>query len=115
MIKKKSSQNVEARKKMRAGAGEITIRHYLNKEEINAKCRLCAQLTIPPGAGIGLHEHSGEDEVFIIHEGKGIVLDEDKETEVDAGDAIITGKGSSHSIRNAGTKDLVVTAIIMQY
>jgi mannose-6-phosphate isomerase-like protein (cupin superfamily) len=115
MIKKKSAKSVETRKNMREGTGEITIRHYLNKEEINAKCRLCAQLIIPAGASIGLHEHGQEDEIFIIQQGKGIVLDEGKENEVEAGDAIITGRGTSHSIKNTGTKDLVVTAIIMQY
>jgi mannose-6-phosphate isomerase-like protein (cupin superfamily) len=115
MIKKKSSQAVEARKNMRAGSGEITIRHYLNKEEIKAKCRLCAQLIIPPGSSIGLHEHTQEDEVFIIQEGKGITLDEGRETEVEKGDTIITGAGASHAIRNTGATDLVITAIIMQY
>lgn len=115
MLKKKDAQIIEVRKNMRSGSGEVTIRHYLNKEEINARCRLCAQLVIPPGAGIGLHEHLEEDEVFIIQQGKGMVLDDGKETEVESGDAILTGKGQSHAIRNTANIDLIVTAIIMQY
>jgi mannose-6-phosphate isomerase-like protein (cupin superfamily) len=115
MIKKKSSQSIEVRKNMRQGEGEITIRHYLNKEEINAKCRLCAELTIPAGSSIGLHEHIQEDEIFIIQQGKGIVLDQGKEAEVEAGDVILTGKGAAHTIRNIGEVNLVITAIIMQY
>lgn len=115
MIKKKSAQTLEVRKNMRAGMGEVTIRHYLQKEEINARCRLCAELIIPPGASIGLHEHTQEDEVFIIQQGNAIVLDDGKEVEVEAGDAILTANAASHTIRNSGNNNLVVTAIIMQY
>lgn len=115
MLKKRSAQEIELKKNMREGAGEITIRHYFKKEEIKADCRLCAELTIPPGAGIGLHEHSHEDELFIIQQGKGIISEGTNEIEVEAGDAILTGKGASHSIRNTGSVGLLVTAVIMRY
>lgn len=115
MIKKNFARIAEVRKNMRGGSGEVTIRHYLQKEEINARCRLCAELIIPPGASIGLHEHIQEDEVFIIQRGKGVVFDEGKEVEVEAGDAILTGKSASHSIKNTGDENLVITAIIMPY
>jgi len=115
MIKKESMHLKEVRKNMRGGAGEIKIRHYFSKEDINAKCRLCAELIIPPGSGIGDHQHVDEDEIFIIQKGRGIVIDEGKETEVCAGDSILTGKGGFHSIRNTGDQDLIVTAVIIQY
>lgn len=115
MIKRKAEQTTEVRKNMRGGSGEVTIRHYFKKDEINAACRLCAKLVLAPGAGIGLHEHNNEDEIFIIQQGKGILVDAGKESEVESGDAILTGKGDSHSIKNAGAEDLVITAIIMQY
>lgn len=115
MIKKKPEQATEVRKNMRGGPGEVKIRHHLNKEEINAKCRLCAELILSPGSGIGEHQHVDEDEIFIIQRGRGIVVDAGKEFEVGAGDTILTGKGASHSIKNTGSEDLVVTAIIMQY
>ena len=115
MIKRKSEQETEVRKNMRGGGGEVTIRHYFKKDEINAASRLCAELRIPPGAGIGEHEHVQEDEVFIIQQGRGIVTDAGEEVEVSAGDAILTGKGASHAIRNSGDTELIVTAIIMQY
>ncbi len=115
MIKKKPEQANEVRKNMRGGPGEVKIRHHLNKEEINARCRLCAELILAPGAGIGEHQHVDEDEIFIIQKGRGIVVDGGKEFEISAGDSILTGKGASHSIKNTGNEDLVVTAIIMQY
>jgi len=115
MIKKGSEQTREVRKNMRGGPGEVTIRHYFKKDEINAPCRLCAQLVLAPGGGIGLHEHVNEDEVFIIQQGKGVVVDGEKAVEIEAGDAILTGNGASHSVTNTGDEDLLITAVIIQY
>lgn len=115
MLKKKTEQPVEKRSAMRGGSGEITIRHYFKPEEIRARTRLCSEMTLPPGASVGLHDHVEEDEIYIIQKGRGIMTESGKEFEVTAGDAILTGQGSSHSIKNAGTEDLVVTAIIIRY
>lgn len=115
MIKKKSQQTTEVRKNMRGGPGEVTIRHYLNKEEFNAPCRLCSELILPPGSGIGLHEHTHEDEIYIIQQGRGLLLDNGRESEVEAGDCILTGKGATHSIKNIGHQNLLITAVIIQY
>lgn len=115
MIKRDKERQPEVREGMRGGPGKVTIRHYFKQDEISAGCRLCAELILPPGAGIGLHEHKGEDEVYIIQQGKGILVDNDKEEEVKAGDAVLTGKGAAHAIRNIGDEDLVITAVIMLY
>jgi mannose-6-phosphate isomerase-like protein (cupin superfamily) len=115
MIKKKTLQAVETREKMRGGAGTVQVRHYLKPDEINAKCRLCAELVLGPGSGIGPHAHEEEDEIFLIQRGKGVVTDNGREVAVESGDAVLTGKGGTHSIRNTGDEDLVVTAVIIQY
>jgi mannose-6-phosphate isomerase-like protein (cupin superfamily) len=100
---------------MRGGPGAVTIKHYFKKDEMNAPCRLCAQLELAPGAGIGVHEHVNEEEVFIIQQGRGTVIDNGKETEVAAGDVILTGSGASHAITNTGSENLLITAVIIQY
>lgn len=100
---------------MRGGEGEVTVRHYLKPEEITARTRLCAELILPPGAGIGVHDHMDEDEIYLIQRGRGMMTDGGKEIQVETGDAILTGKGASHSIRNTGQEDLVVTAVIIKY
>lgn len=115
MIKKKNLQKVEKREAMRGGTGEITVRHYLAPEEIKARTRLCAELILPPGASIGAHDHVDEDEIYLIQKGMGIMTDGGKEFPVAPGDAILTGQGASHSIRNTGAEDLVVTAVIIKY
>jgi mannose-6-phosphate isomerase-like protein (cupin superfamily) len=130
MLKKKIHQEVEKRENMRGGTGKVTIRHYLKPEEIQARTRLCAELILPPGASIGPHDHVDEDEIYIIQKGQGLMTDggppekQDeahpssqggKEFPVAAGDAILTGQGASHSIKNSGAEDLVITAVIIKY
>ena len=115
MIKKKNQQETEIREQMRGGTGKVLVRHYLKPEEIKAKTRLCAELVIPPGASIGVHDHVDEDEIYMVQKGKGLMTDGGKEYEVSEGDVILTGQGSSHSVRNTGNEDLIITAIIIKY
>lgn len=115
MLKKKNAQEVEVRENMRGGTGKVTVRHHLKPEEIKARTRLCAELILAPGASIGLHDHVEEDEIYIIQKGQGLMTDSGKEFAVETGDAILTGQGAAHSIKNTGTGDLVVTAVIIKY
>ena len=100
---------------MRGGPGEVHLTHYFDASEITAKSRLCARLTIPPGAGIGQHKHETEDEVYIIESGSGLLDDGIEKKRITKGDAVLTGKGESHSVFNDGNDDLVITAVIMCY
>jgi len=115
MHKKNHARESETREAMRGGAGKITVRHYFKSGDLKARTRLCAELVIPAGASIGAHDHVDEDEIYIIHRGKGIMTDGGEEFEVAAGDAVVTGQGAFHSIRNTGTEDLLITAVIIKY
>ncbi len=115
MIRKAQDQAVETRANMRGGSGEITIRHYFKADEFAARSRLCAQLTLPPGASIGSHEHLKEDEVYLITAGSGILDDGESRQRVNTGDAVLTGRGESHAIENDGDQPLQITAVIMLY
>lgn len=115
MIRRATEQTVETREKMRGGAGSVTIRHYFAKEDFAAEARLCAHLTIPPGASIGPHQHNGEDEVYIVLRGAGILDDGMSKSRVSAGDSILTGRGESHAVLNDGREPLEMIAVIMCY
>jgi mannose-6-phosphate isomerase-like protein (cupin superfamily) len=115
MIRRAADMRVQVREDMRGGTGPVTIRHYFEKEEFGAQTRLCAHLTLPPGVGIGTHGHEKEDEIFIILRGTGQLDEGSGETRVGPGDAILTGKGGAHSIRNDGSEDLEIVAVIMCY
>ena len=63
-------------------------------------------VTIPAGSVIGTHRHVGEDEVFFVISGTGVMRVDDEERTVGPGCAILTISGSSHSLRNDGPGDL---------
>lgn len=115
MIQRPQDMTVETREHMRDGEGTITIRHYFAASQFQAGVRLCAKLTVPPGASIGTHRHEREDEVYLILSGCGIVSDGTTETRVAAGDAVLTGKGESHAVRNDGSEPLEIVAFIATY
>jgi mannose-6-phosphate isomerase-like protein (cupin superfamily) len=114
MLIKKDRMQTEIKKNMRGGEGEVHLLHLVDKELLK-NARLLSKITIPPGAGIGEHEHLNETEYFIITSGSGIVNDDGVEKEVAEGNVIITGGGAKHSIRNTGSSDLEMIAIIITY
>ena len=115
MIRKAAEMQMEKREKMRGGPGCVTLFQCFKPEEFGAKIRLCTKLVIPPGSGIGLHEHSGEDELYYVLKGSGLLDEGSGKGPVSAGDAILTGKGASHSVENNGAGDLEILAIIITY
>ena len=115
MIRKPSEMRSEVRAGMRGGQGEVTVRHLFQPEEFGGKVRLCARLLLPPGASIGTHTHADEDEVYLVISGSGLLTEDGREIRVTAGEAILTGKGASHAIRNDGAKPLEIMAWIVKY
>jgi mannose-6-phosphate isomerase-like protein (cupin superfamily) len=115
MIRKSSDMQSEARTHMRGGDGTVTVQPFFTPDEMTANSRLCARLTLPPGSSIGVHEHLKEDEVYIITQGTGILDDGQTQERVTEGDAVLTGNGESHAIRNDGDVPLEIIAVIMCY
>ena len=115
MVREPSTMNSEIRANMRGGLGAVTIQHLFRPEEFGGKVRLCARLTLPPGASIGPHAHAGEDEVYLIARGSGLLDEDGREIRVNPGDAVLTGKGASHAIRNDGSEPLEIVAFIVKY
>jgi mannose-6-phosphate isomerase-like protein (cupin superfamily) len=112
MVIRRAAMRSEEREKMRGGEGAVRFTHYLAGDAFPYG-RLFAETRLPPGASIGLHEHTGETEYYMILSGSGIVLDGGAETALAPGDLVITGGGASHSIRNAGHDELVFLALIL--
>lgn len=115
MIRNGSEMEVEVREHMRGGAGSVTIRHLFKQDEFTADIRLCAYATLAPGAGIGPHQHTAEDEVYVITRGSGVLTEGETQCRVSAGDAILTGNGGTHAIHNDGNEPLELLAFIVCY
>lgn len=112
MIRRAKDRVPENRVNMRGGAGTVIVTPYCDASEMK-NCRILAEMTVPPGAGVGQHEHIGESEYYLILAGQGIVDDNGSESIVYPGDVIVTGGGAFHAIRNEGKEHLRLIAIII--
>lgn len=98
---------------MRGGNGHVMIKHILDKEQLNEKCKMYAQVTLETGCSIGYHEHFGESETYYILSGEGVYDDNGTKRTVKAGDVTYTPNGMGHGMTNEGTEDLVFMALIL--
>jgi mannose-6-phosphate isomerase-like protein (cupin superfamily) len=62
---------------------------------------------LKPGSGIGLHEQQ-EDEIYYVLSGRGQMTLDGTTVDVTPGTAILTRTGSSHSLKQMGSEDLVI-------
>ena len=65
------------------------------------------------GAGIGYHRQD-EDEIYYIVSGTGVLTLNGVDSIVGPGTAILTRPGSSHALRQQGSKDLVIIIAYQQ-
>ncbi|MFO7153645.1 MAG: cupin domain-containing protein [Caldicoprobacter oshimai] len=112
MIIKAHEMEVELRERMRGGNGTVKITH-IGKEQLPAKTRLFAKITLEKGCSIGFHQHANETEMFYFLKGRGKVDDNGTTHYVQAGDAMFTGGGKGHSVENCGDEPLELLAVIV--
>ncbi|MGI6150916.1 MAG: cupin domain-containing protein [Christensenellales bacterium] len=112
MVIKKESMPKEARTAWRGGEGAPEVTH-LCPEGKPANWRFMALVDFKPGESIGEHEHSGETELYYIIKGEATVIDDGVPVKVTAGDAIVTGNGGRHSIKNTGMENLTMLAVVV--
>jgi len=114
MVIHRSQMNVEEKEQLRGGEGVTRLTHLVDGSA-EKNVRILAELTLEPGCSIGYHQHDGETEYYFILSGTGTVNDNGKDVEVAQGDAVVTGNGAYHSIKNTGTVPLVFHAVIVTY
>ena len=111
MITKSNAQTPEHRSQMRGGDGVVSLKALCS--ELPANVRLFSEIRLVPGASIGEHVHENETELFYFIQGEGTVTDDGVTLTVQAGDCMVTTNGHSHSVKNTGTEDLVIVAVIV--
>jgi quercetin dioxygenase-like cupin family protein len=65
-----------------------------------------------PGQEHAPHAHQGQDKMYLVLEGSGVVRIDDHAEVLSAGDAAFAPAGILHSIRNPGPERLVVMAVL---
>jgi len=65
-----------------------------------------------PGQEHAAHAHTGQDKLYVVLEGGGVVRIGEHEKSMTVGDAAFAPAGVIHSIRNPGPERLVVLAVL---
>lgn len=104
----------EVVKNLAGGKGEVIKKHLLGRAELNDKTRMFAEITLAPGASIGVHPHRKESETYYFLAGTGTYNDNGTLRTVAPGDVTFTPDGNSHGLENTGTENLVFIALILR-
>ena len=59
-----------------------------------------------------LHTHAGQDKLYYVVEGQGIVRVGDVESPISAGDLVLAKADEPHALRNPGPERLIVMAVM---
>jgi mannose-6-phosphate isomerase-like protein (cupin superfamily) len=93
------------------GEGFAIARRLFTADDFQSSLFFFNESTLQPGASYGDHPHVGDEEIYYIVEGRGLMQVDGEEQEVGPGDAILTRSGSHHSLRNTGDGALKVLVI----
>ncbi|MDE2413156.1 MAG: cupin domain-containing protein [Comamonadaceae bacterium] len=105
--------------KEKAGGGSgVLVGEYAFTRDKAAKDHAIKEiswLTLAPGDSIGYHQHTTNEDTYIIISGSGTFKDKDgKEIVVKPGDVTIVRKGESHGLANTGKEPLVFVDVIAE-
>jgi len=87
------------------GEGTYFLRTLL-QEEFASSIAYIREIVLPPGSSVGIHKHEGDEELYYIVSGQGIMSVDAEQQPVCAGDVVLTKSGSSHGLKNTGEQDL---------
>lgn len=96
-ILKQSSEGV-THENMKGGSDKATF-YYDPIPDDDGAITMSSCIELEPGASIGFHEHSDDEEVYAIISGKGLFTDGTTEMEVNPGDILLTRRGMPHSLK----------------
>lgn len=85
----------------------------MGKSTIFSSERLLVGLNaLEPGQEHRLHSHEGLDKVYLVQQGKGQFLLNDREIEMEAGELLVAPEGVDHGVRNDGPGRLLVLVFL---
>jgi mannose-6-phosphate isomerase-like protein (cupin superfamily) len=87
------------------GQGDYFVRTLLDGVPGSA-FKYVRDLTLYPGSTIGEHPHAGDEEIYFVISGTGVMTVDGEDRVVGPGSVVLTQSGSQHGLRNEGTEDL---------
>ena len=113
-IVRRNGEEPVIRKKLFDGEGEAEMHVILKApEEMYGKGRVFNRVVLAPGAEIGWHIHQGDGECFYVLKGEGVYSDNGRIVTMRPGDISFVDDGEGHSMRNDGSEDLEMIALVL--
>jgi mannose-6-phosphate isomerase-like protein (cupin superfamily) len=83
------------------GIGSVESSSVVEPNESEVGIQFMHDDILPPGATVGEHPHTDEEEIYFIVEGHGTLILDGREYPVAAGDVSLLRRGHSHGIKNS--------------
>lgn len=101
-------ENVKGEKKesSHGGKGAFIVRTHFEKE-FESSLSYIREIILKPDSSVGIHRHEGDEELYYIASGKGVMIVDGEEQNVKPGDVVLTKSGSSHGLRNTDEEDMI--------
>ena len=113
-IVRRNGEEKVLRKKMFGGEGEAEMHVILDgAAEMYGKGRVFNRVVLSPGAEVAWHVHQGDGECYYVLKGEGTYSDNGRIITMRPGDMSFVGEGEGHSMRNDGSEDLEMIALIL--
>ncbi len=114
-LRKKSDMPAGDIERCHDGTGSIRWIGVLDGEHPgDQRLRFFHDDILPPGASIGIHTHTSDQEYYYIVSGRGVMTLDGQEHEVAAGDITAVLPGGSHGLANHSDGDLRVIVISVE-
>ena len=84
------------------------IRSLLDQANAPVRNQSLAEATLPSGTHTQPHRHPVTEEFYYVLRGEGLMRVDHEEQPVGPGDAILIPAGTSHTLANTGSDDLVI-------
>lgn len=97
-----------AAKRSKGGSGEILVGDIYAAEELGPAWDFVQSVKLPAGSAIGVHAHTGDEELYYIVDGEGVMTSDGKEYAVGPGTASLCKSGSSHGLVNTSEDELTL-------
>ena len=115
MIVKVEGLEATTMEKARGGKGSALRLAYEAACGFKGEVTNFAMMSLQPNSSIGMHQHQGDMEIYLILDGKAKTIDNGQEMEVVSGDMMITKDGEEHCLVNDSDTPLTFLAVIIKH
>jgi mannose-6-phosphate isomerase-like protein (cupin superfamily) len=95
-------------KRSEGGAGEILVGDVYTAKELSPAWDFVQSVKLPAGSAIGVHTHGGDEELYYIVDGEGVMTSDGEEYVVGPGTASLCKSGSSHGLVNTSADEMTL-------